>query len=76
MFCFFIFHIKVTKNLVEREAKENRIKDSGWLKQTEAEGSLNVIIIYLMYLNKRRGAYKNFYATNAALIRWRRLFES
>ena len=28
MFRLFIFHIKVTKNLVEREAKENRIKDS------------------------------------------------
>ena len=42
----------------------------------EAEGSLNVIIIYRIYLNKRRGAYKNFHASNAALIRWRRLFES
>ena len=43
---------------------------------TEAEGSLNVIIIYRIYSNKRRGAYKNFHASNAALIRWRRLFES
>ena len=43
---------------------------------TEAEGSLNVIIIYRIYLNKRRGAYKNFHPSNAALIRWRRLFES
>ena len=42
---------------------------------TEPEGSLNVIIIYRIYLNKRRGAYKNFHASNAALIRWRRLFE-
>ena len=43
---------------------------------TEAEGSLKVIIIYRIYLNKRRGIYKNFHASNAALIRWRRLFES
>ena len=43
---------------------------------TEAEGSLNVIIIHRIYLNKRRGIYKNFHASNAALIRWRRLFES
>ena len=43
---------------------------------TEAEGSLNVIIIYRIYSNKRRGASKNFHASNAALIRWRRLFES
>ena len=43
---------------------------------TEAEGSLNVIIIYRIYSNRRRGAYKNFHASNAALIRWRRLFES
>ena len=43
---------------------------------TEAEGSLNVIIISRIYLNKRRGAYKNFHASDAALIRWRRLFES
>ena len=34
---------------------------------TEAEGSLNVIIIYRMYSNKRRGVYKNFQASNAAL---------
>ena len=27
---------------------------------TEAEGSLNVIIIYRIYSNKRRGAYKIF----------------
>ena len=26
---------------------------------TEAEGSLNVIIIYRIYSNKHRGAYKN-----------------
>ena len=43
---------------------------------TEAEGSLNVIIIYRIYSNKRGGAYKNFHAWNAALIWWRRLFES
>ena len=43
---------------------------------TEAEGSLNVIIIYRIYSKKRRAAYKNFHASNAALIRWRRLFES
>ena len=43
---------------------------------TEAEGSLNVIIISRIYLNKRRGAYKNLHASDAALIRWRRLFES
>ena len=43
---------------------------------TEAEGSLNVIIIYRIYLNKGRGAYKNSNASNAVLIRWRRLFES
>ena len=43
---------------------------------TEAEGSPNVIIIYSIYSNKRRGAYKNFHASDAALIRWRRLFES
>ena len=43
---------------------------------TEAEGSLNVIIIYRIYLNKRRGACKNLHASNAELIRWRRLFES
>ena len=41
-----------------------------------AEGSLNVIIICRIYSNKRRGAYKNFHASNAALLRWRRLFES
>ena len=43
---------------------------------TEAEGSPNVIIICRIYSNKRRGAYKNVYSSNAALIRWRRLFES
>ena len=43
---------------------------------TEAEGSLNVIIIYRIYSNKRRSAYKNFHVSNAALIRWLRLFES
>ena len=43
---------------------------------TEAEGSLNVIIIYRIYLIMRHGAYKNFHASNAVLIRWRRLFES
>ena len=43
---------------------------------TEAEGSPNVIIIYRIYLIMRHGAYKYFHAPNAALIRWRRLFES
>ena len=41
---------------------------------TEAKGSLNVNV-YCIYLNKRRGAYKNFHASNAALVRWRGLFE-
>ena len=31
--------------------------------------------VYHIY-SKGRGAYKNFHASNAALIRWRRLFES
>ena len=40
------------------------------------EGTLNVIYnVYHIYA-KGRGAYKNFHASNAALIRWRRLFES
>ena len=37
---------------------------------TEAEGSLNVLTIYRIYSNKRRGAYKNFHASNAALIHY------
>ena len=61
MFRLFIFYIKVTKNLVEREAKENRIKDSGWLKQ---KVRWSVIVIYRIYSNKRRGAYKNFPGLN------------
>ena len=43
---------------------------------TEVEGSVNVIIIYRIYLIMRHGAFKHFHASNAALIRWRRLFES
>ena len=30
----------------------------------------------VIYSNKRRGAYKNYHASSAALIRWRCLFES
>ena len=40
------------------------------------EGTLNVIYnVYHIYAEGRR-ACKNFHASNAALIRWRRLFES
>ena len=40
------------------------------------EGTLNVIYnVYHIY-SKGRGACKNFHASNATLIRWRRLFES
>ena len=38
------------------------------------EGTNVIYNVYHIY-SKRRGAYKNFHASNAALIRWRRLFE-
>ena len=38
------------------------------------EGTNVIYNVYHIY-SKRRGAYKNFHASNAVLIRWRRLFE-